>query len=118
MALNLIYPEDIHKATRGLFPAFKKIHATNKNKYTYSLGNIYISNNYHVSKGFDLFQNRIATAIKKDLLIYDSEKELLNEEDWTPEKVVQRGKYILTTVLDNWDIPHPRQEFYHSFLGH
>lgn len=118
VALNFIYPEDIHKLTRGFFPAFKRIHATNKNKYTYSLGNIYISNNYHVNKDFESIQNRIATAIRKDTLIYHSEKELLDMEEWTPEKVIHRGTHILNTVLDFWDIPHPRQDFYQSFLGH
>lgn len=46
------------------------------------------------------------------------DKELLDMEEWTPEKVIHRGTHILNTVLDFWDIPHPRQDFYQSFLGH
>ena len=46
------------------------------------------------------------------------DKELLDMEEWTPEKVIHRGTHILNPVLDFWDIPDPRQDFYQSFLGH
>lgn len=46
------------------------------------------------------------------------DKESLDMEEWTPEIVIHRGTHILNPVLDFWDIPHPRQDFYQSFLGH
>lgn len=45
------------------------------------------------------------------------DKELLDMEEWTPEKVIHRGTKILNTVLDFWDIPHPNPEYYRTFLG-
>ncbi|QHC86592.1 hypothetical protein AS589_03270 [Empedobacter brevis] len=119
VAINLIYPDEDNRLSRGLYPAFKNLHQSNKNRYTYSLGNIYLSYNKHTPRTLQENHSRINNAAIKNHMLYKNEEELLNYKSWTPENIIQRGELILKKILDKWEIPTPiKESFYDSFFGH
>lgn len=118
VSINLLYPDEENGLVRGLYPSFKKLHLPNKNRFTYSLGNLFISNNKHAPRTLGEHQARINNAVRNNYTIFESEKELLKYEEWTPEDIVKRGDKILNTILTQWNIAKPKnQGLYLSILG-
>lgn len=116
--INYLYPEDMDIITRNEYPDINSLTKVNRNKFTYSLGNLYISNTMQSAKSFKDHKKRITKSIERGSLIYESEIEFLRYQNWTRETIVERGKLILMTVLDYWKIPYPEEDaFYQDFFG-
>ncbi|MDM1137817.1 DUF262 domain-containing protein [Empedobacter sp. R132-2] len=119
ISLNLLYPNEEYHSVRIFYQDINSLTINNRVKYTYSLGNIFISSNKQNPKSFQEHKDRIKASLNRDSIVYDSEIELLSMDHWTKETVIIRGKKILNAILDKWEIPHPTKEnLYDSLFGH
>ncbi len=117
--INFIYPTLEHATYRTFYEDINSLFKSNRDIYSYSLGNLFISNNHHAPRDFNEHQSRINSALKKDFKIYESELELLRYSEWTREEIIDRGTKILEAILYKWSIPLPdnKDKFYIKFFG-
>lgn len=104
-SLNLVYPSEEYRSIRREFYNIDSVTIANRNKYSYSLGNIYISRTNRAPSNFENLQNRILNALDKNEIIYDSERELLTYENWGMSEVKERGTKILDFMIEKWKLP-------------
>lgn len=119
VSINIIYPDEENKLARSFYHSFKNLHQISKNRYTYALGNLFLSNNKHTPRTLDEHHTRIQNANRNKHFLYHNEIELLNYNDWTSADVIERGEKMLNLILEKWDIPKPKNNsFFTNFLGH
>lgn len=97
--VSTIFPED--PILRKNFEELSKPINITRDKYCYSLGNIFLSrvNSKHTT--FQHLKDKISnnnnsTFIEKDLLNYDN--------NWNQEKILERGKIMFTFLMNNWSL--------------
>lgn len=117
-SINLIYPDEDHRTQRIFFQNINSLQLHNRKRYTYSLGNLYISNNPHPQRSFKDYRDRVVNAQNRNYFLFQSEKDILAYKDWTMETIVDRGKTIMNAIIEKWDIPRPPLNFYQEFFGH
>lgn len=118
IVINLIYPDADNAVQRNSYRDINSILKDNRQKYSYSLGNIFISNNSHHPRSFEDHKLRIQIAKSKNYKIYKSEDELLEYNSWTMESIVNRGTKIIDSIVANWEIPEPSESVLKSLFGH
>jgi hypothetical protein len=97
--ISTLYPEN--NTFRRNFEELNLLNTITRDKYCYSLGNIFLSRvNYNHTtfqhlKGIIENSNKL-TFIEKDLLNYD--------DKWNQEKILERGKIMFTFLMSNWSL--------------
>lgn len=115
ISIKPIYPTEEYDEIRKTYSHINGLLKSNRNIYTYSLGNLLITKGNNKGKSFDDIKIDIQNA-KREL--YLSEKEILSFQDWTMDTIIERGIKILNTVLKKWEIEIPSEREYHNMLGH
>lgn len=105
-SLNLVYPTDDFPKERKKYPDIEVLQKVNRLKYSYSLGNIYLSRTLRSSAGFFEITERIKGGVARNELISKSEEELLKYEKWGTDDVKKRGEKILKFMIDHWELPN------------
>ncbi len=108
--LNFIYPEAEYLQARRLFPQLNAMFQINRDKQTYSLGNIYISKSRRAPNSFQALRNRIQTALNNGDRVFMSEEEILNYADWSSEQIKMRGENVLNFIIQQWCLPPINQQ--------
>lgn len=117
--INFIYPTSEFPTVRTFYQDINKVFKSNRDVFSYSLGNLFISNNTHSARIFEEHQDRIQNAFDKGFKLYKSEIELLEYHEWTRDEITKRGEKIFNAILGKWLIPMPEEpdRFYKSFFG-
>lgn len=102
--INLIYPDSSFNQIRREFYSINNLQLINRDKYTYSLGNIYISKNSRNPNDFNNLKKRIENTLTKGDFIFETEKELLNYNNWGMDDVKDRGKKIIDFMIKHWSL--------------
>jgi len=116
ITVNRIYPDD-EVSVRILYQDINRYGAVKKRKYSYALGNLFMSNNQHTARDFAAHKTRISTAIARQNIIYESENQLLNYDSWTSLEIEQRSKQILDFVIQKWQLPALDTSFWKDYFG-
>lgn len=111
VAINLIYPDEQSPSQRAFYTNINRLQKPNRRKYSYALGNIFMSNNSHYPRSFNDHTIRIQNAINNANIIYHSEIELLNYPNWDTTSIIERTDEILNFVVDKWHLPSPENTF-------
>ncbi len=111
VAVNLIFPDDQNPSTRAFYSDINRWGQAKKRKYTYALGNLFMSNNTHYPRSFEEHKTRIQNAIDRGHTVYESEKELRNYPSWKTDHVIERTHKIIDFVVDKWSLPDPAETF-------
>ena len=116
ISINRIYPED-EVGNRIFYQDINNLRSDRRRKYSYALGNLFMSNNSHAARDFASHKTRIQNAIDRDNTIYDSEKELLLYSQWKKEDIEQRSHKILNVFVDKWKLPNPESTFWTEYFS-
>lgn len=111
ISINMIYPDDQHPSTRAFYTDINRFGMDKRKKYSYALGNIFMSNNSHSARTIEEHKTRIQNAINRENTLYESEIELLNYSSWTTSDIIERTDKILSFVVNKWDLPNPNNTF-------
>ena len=114
ISINRIYVED-HES-RISYGDINRLR-TKRKKYSYALGNIFISNNSHTPRDFAGHKIRIKNAVKNQNFIYESERELLGYRGWNANTIDERSKKILNFIIEKWDLPKPGEKFWNNYFS-
>ena len=116
IAVNRIYPDD-EVSVRILYQDINRYGVAKKRKYSYALGNLFMSNNQHAARDFDAHKTRISNAIARENIIYESERQLLNYNNWTTKEIEQRSQEILDFLIEKWQLPPLPANFWKEYFG-
>lgn len=115
ISVNRIYPEEEMKI-RTSYKDINRLGVAKKRKYSYALGNIFMSNNSQALRDFNAHKIRINNAINNNNIIYESEKELLNYYSWETTDIDERSQKILDFLIDKWQLPQPEVTFWSEYF--
>ncbi|OCK51061.1 DUF262 domain-containing protein [Chryseobacterium arthrosphaerae] len=115
ISVNKIYPES-SPSVRILYPEINRFGVNKKRKYSYALGNLFMSNNNHGDRDFASHKTRIETAIGRNNLIYESEKQLLDIKSWNTQDIESRSRNILNVFVEKWNLPNPGENFWKDYF--
>ena len=116
IAVNRIYPDD-EVSVRILYQDINRYGVAKKRKYSYALGNLFMSNNQHAARDFDAHKTRISNAIARENIIYESERQFLNYNKWTALEIEQRSQEILDFVIEKWQLPPLPANFWKDYFN-
>lgn len=108
---SLIFPDDQNIATRVFYRDISRLGRERKRKYSYALGNVFMSNNSQEAKAFTDHKTRIQNAIDREFILYESEIELLNYSSWKATDIIDRTDKILNFMVEKWDLPNAGTTF-------
>lgn len=111
VSVNLIYPDDQSPAVRTFYTDINRFQMPRRRKYSYALGNIFMSNNTHYARSFADHKDRIKNARQRGYAVYHSEIELLNNRTWKTTDIIERTDKILNFVVKKWHLPSPDNTF-------
>ncbi|WPC10585.1 hypothetical protein LEQ04_07495 [Riemerella anatipestifer] len=109
-SLNYIYPESDNEYIRKSYIQINSQIKNNRDKTTYSLGNLYLSRTVRTSYDFDTLKKRISNSLIKNEIIFNTEKEILDYEEWNIDSVKTRGTKILYFMINHWNLPSLKQQ--------
>ncbi|MEJ5102520.1 DUF262 domain-containing protein [Chryseobacterium sp. MYb328] len=115
ISVNRIYPEEEMKV-RTSYKDINRLGVVKKRKYSYALGNIFMSNNNQTLRDFNAHKIRINNAINNNNIIYESEKELLNYHSWETTDIDERSQKILEFLINKWQLPQPEISFWEEYF--
>lgn len=100
---KLIYP-DYMSPHRINFESINARNLTTRDKYSYSLGNLFLSKNASLHTNLEHLQHNITNNPEHTY----NEKELLTYENvfWNEEKIIERGKKMFIFAIENWDLTY------------
>jgi len=116
ISVNRLYPED-KLIARKSYREINKLHDSRRKKYSYALGNLFMSNNNHSDRSFKEHRERIENALNRNNVVYASEKELLNYGSWTVEDIEERSEKILNVFIKKWNIPNSGSAFWKEYFS-
>lgn len=116
IAINRLYPED-KLIARKSYEEINKLGNSRRRKYSYALGNLFMSNNSHSDRSFKDHKDRIQTALNRNNTVYQSERQLLDYDSWTLENIEERSEKILNVIIEKWDIPNYEISFWKEYFA-
>ncbi|SHG54599.1 Protein of unknown function DUF262 [Chryseobacterium oranimense] len=115
ISVNRIYPEEEMKI-RTSYKDINRLGVAKKRKYSYALGNIFMSNNSQILRDFNAHKIRINNAINNNNIIYESEKELLNYYSWETTDIEKRSRKILEFLINKWQLPNSENILFEEYF--
>ncbi len=112
----LIYPEEDDYEARSTYRDINAMQKVNRDRYSYSLGNIFLSYNKYEASNFEKIQHKIQNAIQHNYRLTFSEIELLDYSVWTKETIEQRGRAMVEEFIDKWQLPSIQDTELRRFL--
>ncbi|MHC5202111.1 DUF262 domain-containing protein [Myroides sp. LJL119] len=101
----LIYPQDDQHEIRGSFRDINTMQKVNRDRYCYSIGNMYLSYQRMPVQSFENLQKRIIKAQQNKARLTKMELELLNYSTWDKQSIEQRGKKMVLAFIEKWQLP-------------
>lgn len=112
----LIYPEEDDFEVRSTYRDINAMQKVNRDRYSYSLGNMFLSYNKYDASNFEKIQHKVQNAIQHKYRLTLSELELLDYTTWTKESIEQRGKNMVEEFIDKWQLPAIQETELRRFL--
>lgn len=103
--INLVYPSEDYYMERSTYKDINSQQKLNRNKYTYSVGNMFLSYNKQEANTFVNVQNKVRNAIKHEYRLTSSELDLLNYQEWTKATIEDRGRQMFMDFIAYWELP-------------
>lgn len=101
----LIYPEEDDYEMRSYYKDINSMQKVNRDRYSYSLGNMFLAYNRYEASTFERIKHKVANAQKHDYRLTKLESELLDYPEWDKESIEMRGKKMVYDFMEYWDLP-------------
>ena len=103
--VHLVYPSEDYYMERSAYKDLNSQQKLNRNKYTYSIGNMFLSYNKHEVNSFENIKNKLLQSMKNEYRLTSSELDLLCYEEWTKKTIEDRGRKMVLDFIDYWELP-------------
>lgn len=101
----LIYPEEDDYEMRSMYKDINTMQKVNRDRYSYSIGNMFLAYNRYDANSFEGIQQKIKNAIKHNYRLTNLELGLLDYQQWTKESIESRGRLLFSEFIEKWDLP-------------
>ncbi|MDR2223106.1 MAG: DUF262 domain-containing protein [Flavobacteriaceae bacterium] len=101
----LIYPEEDDYEVRSTYKDINGLQKVNRDRYSHSVGNMFLAYNRYEANSFEKLQHKVQTALKNEYRVSELEKELLDYPSWTRESVEERGRKMMEAFIAQWELP-------------
>ncbi|MTG98434.1 MULTISPECIES: DUF262 domain-containing protein [Myroides] len=101
----LIYPEEGHYEERSTYKDINSMQKVNRDRYSYSLGNMILAFNRYEPSSFERIQHKIENAVKHEYRLTELEKEILSYETWDKYSIEDRGRKMMEQFISHWELP-------------
>ncbi|MFD0699691.1 DUF262 domain-containing protein [Myroides pelagicus] len=101
----LVYPEDNYYKERSYYVEINKILKVNRDRYSYSIGNMFLAYNRYEPTSFDRIQEKVHNAIRHKYRTTKTEEGLLVYNIWNKEAIEERGREMMEQFIQYWELP-------------
>lgn len=101
---KLIYPDANNHNYRANFEQINRVNLNTRDRYSFSLGNIYLSRTNRRYFDFEELLNTIQNSddsTYQEINIFENNKDNI---EWTTDEIVERGKEIFLFIVQNWNL--------------
>ena len=112
----LIYPEEDDYEARSTYKDINAMQKANRDRYSYSLGNMFLAYNKYEASNFEKIQHKIQNAIQHKYRLTLSELELLDYSVWNKETIELRGRQLMIEFIEKWQLPEIQETEMRRFL--
>ena len=102
----LIYPEEDHYEIRSTFKDINSMQKVNRDRYCYSIGNMYLSYQKRPVVSFEDLKNKISKSLQNNARVTKMELELLQYTSWDKQSIENRGKQMVLAFIEKWKLPY------------
>ena len=101
----LVYPEEDDYEVRSTYKDINTMQKVNRDRYSHSIGNMFLAYNRYEANPFDKIQHKVQNAVKHEYRVSKLELDLLEYPTWNKENIETRGRKMMEAFIEHWELP-------------